>query len=177
MMELSDAIIELQQPRSRYQLEHFVVGQHDTAEMQFYQCVLELQSELHKYRLADISKRRMLLEIEQLSESDDPMDVLDVEEKQAELEMLVAVMGGAEREINCLLDMYREMPHFTRDEIDHAQPDYWEKRLTRQTNLQIMSGNVGWAQLDSMRQAGLLEEMVETREAQLAEQAKAELGQ
>ena len=123
MMELSDAIIELQQPRSRYQLEHFVVGQHDTAEMQFYQCVLELQSELHKYRIADISKRRMLLEIEQLSESADPMDALDREKKQAELDMLVAVMGGAEREINCLLDMYREMPHFTRSEIDHAQPD------------------------------------------------------
>ena len=82
MMELSDAIIELQQPRSRYQLEHFVVGPHDTAEMQFYQCVLELQSELHKYRLADISKRRMLVEIEQLSESDDPMDALDREESR-----------------------------------------------------------------------------------------------
>ena len=167
MMELSDAIIELQQPRSRYQLEHFVVGQHDTAEMQFYQCVLELQSELHKYRLADIARRRMLLEMERLSGSDDPMDALDAEEKQAELEMLVAVMGGAEREINCLLDMYREMPHFTRDEIDHAQPDYWEKRLTRQTNLQIMSGNVGWAQLDSMRQAGLLDQAIADRQAEL----------
>ena len=30
-------------------------------------------------------------------------------------------------------------------------------RLARQTNLQIMAGGVQWAQLDSMRQIGLLE--------------------
>ena len=38
-----------------------------------------------------------------------------------------------------------------------------------------MSGNVGWAQLDSMRQAGLLDEMIAGREQMLVEQAKAEL--
>ena len=58
--------------------------------------------------------------------------------------------------------------HYTRDEIEHAQPDYWEKRLTRQTNLQVMAGNVQWAQLDAMRQTGLLDQAIEDRQAQLA---------
>ena len=39
-----------------------------------------------------------------------------------------------------------------------------------------MSGGVQWAQLDSMRQIGLLDELVEAREAQQAEQAKVEIG-
>jgi hypothetical protein len=38
-----------------------------------------------------------------------------------------------------------------------------------------MAGGVGWAQLDSMRQIGLLEEMVSDREQALTDQAKAEL--
>ncbi len=32
-MNIHDAIAEVQQPRSRYQLVHFVLGQHDTPEM------------------------------------------------------------------------------------------------------------------------------------------------
>ena len=71
--------------------------------------------------------------------------------------------------------MFNNCQHFTRDEIDHAQPEYWEKRLTRQTNLQIMSGNVGWAQLDSLRQIDLLDDLVADREKQILEQQKMEL--
>ena len=84
-------------------------------------------------------------------------------------------MKGAERELAILTDLFDESQKFTRAEIEHAQPEYWEKRLTRQTNLQIMSGGVQWAQLDSMRQIGLLDELVEARETQIAEQAKLEL--
>ena len=61
------------------------------------------------------------------------------------------------------------------DEIEHAQPEYWEKRLTRQTNLQLMAGNVGWAQLDAMRQFGLLDGMVEAREREIEAHVEAEL--
>jgi len=41
--------------------------------------------------------------------------------------------------------------------------------------LQIMSGNVGWAQLDSMRQIGLLDELVEERQGQIETNATMEL--
>ena len=176
-MEISDAIQEVQQPRSRYQLIHFVIGQHDTPEMQFYQLCLELQDMGYKLRVAQIGVRKAEVEIARLMETGDELDALEAEEKAVGMEQTQIVMRGAEREVAILTDLFNSIPHFTRDEIEHAQPDYWEKRLTRQTNLQIMSGNVGWAQLDSMRQAGLLDEMVETREAQIVEQAKAELGQ
>ena len=174
-MNITEAIAEIQQPRSRYQLIHFVIGQHDTPEMQFYQLCIELQDMGYKLRTAQIGVRKAEIEIARLLETADELDAIEAEEKQVGLEQTRIVMGGAEREIAVLTDLFDESQKFTRDEIEHAQPEYWQKRLTRQTNLQIMSGNVGWAQLDSMRQIGLLDEMVSEREQQLTDQAKAEL--
>ena len=163
-MNIADAITEIQQPRSRYQLIHFVIGQHDTAEMRFYQLCLELQDMGYKLRIAQIGIRKAEVEIRRLLETGDELDALEAEEKEVGLGQTRVVMHGAEREIAILTDLF-------------AQPEYWQKRLTRQTNLQIMSGSVGWAQLDSMRQIGMLDEMVAEREQQLTEQARAELTQ
>ncbi len=174
-MNITEAIAEIQQPRSRYQLIHFVIGQHDTPEMRFYQLCLELQDMGFKLRTAQLSVRKTEIEIARLLETGDELDAIEAEEKEVGLEQTRIVMRGAEREIAVLTDLFDESQKFTRDEIEHAQPEYWEKRLTRQTNLQIMSGNVGWAQLDSMRQIGLLDEMVSDREQALTDQAKAEL--
>lgn len=176
-MNIHDAIAEIQQPRSRYQLIHFVIGQHDTPEMQFYQLMMELQDTGYKLRIAELAVKKAEIEIARLLETGDELDAIEAEEKQVGLEQTQIVMKGAHREMAVLEDLFNECQHYTRDEIEHAQPEYWEKRLTRQTNLQIMSGGVQWAQLDSMRQIGLLDEMVAEREQQLADQARAELNQ
>jgi hypothetical protein len=176
-MNITEAIAEIQQPRSRYQLIHFVIGQHDTPEMRFYQLCLELQDMGFKLRTAQLSVRKTEIEIARLLETGDELDAIEAEEKEVGLEQTRIVMRGAEREIAVLTDLFDESQKFTRDEIEHAQPEYWEKRLTRQTNLQIMSGGVQWAQLDSMRQIGMLDELVEAREAQIADQAKLELAE
>ena len=165
-MDITEAIAEVQQPRSRYQLIHFVIGQHDTAEMRFYQLCLELQDMGYKLRTAQLSVRKTELEIARLLETGDEIDAIEAEEKQVGLEQTQIVMRGAERELAVLTDLFDESQKFTRDEIEHAQPEYWEKRLTRQTNLQIMSGGVQWAQLDSLRQAGLLDQVIAERERQ-----------
>ena len=176
-MDITEAIAEIQQPRSRYQLIHFVIGQHDTPEMRFYQLCLELQDMGHKLRLAELGVRKGEIEIARLLETGDELDAIEAEEKQVGLEQTQIVMRGAEREIAILTDLFDESQKFTRDEIEHAQPEYWQKRLTRQTNLQIMAGGVQWAQLDSMRQVGLLDDMVAEREQQLTKQAKLELAE
>jgi hypothetical protein len=175
-MNIHEAIKEIQQPRSQYQLVHFVLGQHDTPEMQFYQLMMELQDMGYKLRMARLGTRKLEIEIARLLETGDELDAIEAEEKQVDLEQTLIVMRGAEREVAVLEDIFNSCQHYTRDEIEHAQPEYWEKRLTRQTNLQIMSGGVQWAQLDSMRQIGLLDDLVEAREKQLVEQAKVEIG-
>jgi len=165
-MNIPDAIAEVQQPRSRFQLVHFVIGQHDTPEMRFYQLCLELQDMGYKLRIAQLAVRKAEVEIRRLVETGDELDAIEAEEKQVGLEQTQIVMLGAERELAILTDLFDESQKFTRDEIEHAQPEYWQKRLTRQTNLQLMAGSVQWAQLDSLRQAGLLDQVIAERERQ-----------
>jgi len=166
-MNITDAIAEIQQPRSRFQLVHFVIGQHDTPEMRFYQLCLELQDMGYKLRMARLAVRKAQVEIGRLEATGDELDAIEAEEKQVGLEQTRIVMRGAEREIAVLTDLFDNSTHYTRDEIEHAQPEYWQARLTRQTNLQLMAGGVQWAQLDSLRQAGLLDELVAEHERQL----------
>ena len=174
-MNITEAITEIQQPRSRYQLIHFVIGQHDTAEMRFYQLCLELQDMGYKLRVAQLGVRKAEVEIARLQATGDDLDAIEAEEKQIGLEQTQIVMRGAERELAILTDLFDESQKFTRDEIEHAQPEYWQKRLTRQTNLQLMAGGVQWAQLDSLRQAGMLDDLVAERERTLSNGHK-ELG-
>ena len=175
-MNITEAIAEIQQPRSRYQLINFVIGQHDTPEMRFCQLMLELQDTNYKIGVAEIGLKKAAIEIARLLETGDEIDALDAEEKTLGMEQTRIVMQGALREQAILEDLFNSCEHYTRDEIEHAQPEYWKKRLTRQTNLQIMSGGVQWAQLDSLRQIGLLDDLVAAREMQAAESAKMELG-
>ena len=159
-MDIAAAIAEVQQLRSRYQLVHFVIGQHDTPEMRFYQLCLELQDMGYKLRMAKLGVRKGEVEIRRLVETGDELDAIEAEEKRVGLEQTRIVMRGAEREVAILTDLFDESTHYTRAEIEHAQPEYWKARLARQTTLQIMAGGVQWAQLDSMRQAGILEEAI-----------------
>jgi hypothetical protein len=174
-MNITEAIAEIQQPRSRYQLIHFVIGQHDTPEMRFYQLMMEIQDTEYKLRHVEIALRKGELEIARLLETGDELDAIEADEKQLGLEHTRVVMKGAQREMAVLTDLFNNCQHYTRDEIERAQPEYWQQRLTRQTNLQIMAGGVAWAQLDSMRQIGLLDEMVEEREQEIAAQRQKEL--
>lgn len=174
-MNITEAISEIQQPRSRYQLINFVIGQHDTPEMRFYQLMLELQDTNYKISVAEIGLKKVAIEIARLLETGDEIDALDAEEKTLGMEQTRIVMEGALREQAILEDLFNSCDHYTRDEIEHAQPEYWQKRLTRQTNLQIMSGGIQWAQLDSLRQIGLLDDLVAAREMHAAESAKMEL--
>ncbi len=167
-MNITDAINEVQQPRSRFQLIHFVIGQHDTPEMRFYQLCLELQDMGYKLRMAKLSVRKSEVEIARLLATGDELDAIEAEEKQVGLEQTQIVMRGAEREIAILTDLFDESQKFTRDEIEHAQPEYWQKRLTRQTNLQLMAGNVDAGQLTSLHNAGLLDEVVAERKRHLS---------
>ena len=168
-MDIHDAIAEVQQPRSRYMLEHLTLGAHDTPEMWFYYCVIELDAKLHAYKLATINKRRQEREMARLKDSDEPDADLDLEEAELTYEHFLGVMAGGERELRDLLDIYEGMEHFTREQIDANQQAYWEARMTRQTQMQIMAGGVEWSQLDAMRKVGLLDEMMAEHETVLVQ--------
>jgi len=171
--KIEAAIAEVQQPRSRFQLERFVTGSHATPEMRYYQTCLELQDMIYKFQVAQIGVKKAELKIARLRETKDEMKELKAQETEIGLRQTRLAMIGAERELNDLVDIFNGFDtKFTRAEIEAAQPDYWSARLTGNAKAMLMSGGgVNAAHIEAMEQAGVLEKLIE--EVQLS---KMELG-
>lgn len=160
--EISKAIAEVQQPRSRFQLERFVLGQHATPEMKYYQTVIELQDAIYKYKLAEIAVQKSELKITRLRATKDALDELKAQEIELGLAQTRVTMLGAEREMKHLVEIFDSFEHkFTRPEIEAAQPDYWQARLTNNARAMLMGGqSVNAAHIEAMEQAGVLDNFV-----------------
>ena len=160
--EIERAIAEVQQPRSRFQLERFVLGQHATAEMKYYQVCLELQDMIYKYKLAEINTKKANLKIEKLRSTGEELDELKAQEIELGLENSKYAVIGAQRELAHLIDIWETFDKkFTREEIESAQPDYWQARLTNNAKAMLMGGSsVNAAHIEAMDQAGVLDKFV-----------------
>jgi len=160
--KIEQAIVEVQQPRSRFQLERFVLGQHATPEMQYYQTVLELQDAIYKYKLAVINVKKAELKIAKLRATGDELDELKAQERELGLAQTHLAMVGAEREMKHLMEIFDTFTHkYTRAEIEQAQPDYWQARLTNNAKAMLMGGSsVNAAHIEAMEQAGVLDSFV-----------------
>jgi len=161
--EIQAAISEVQQPRSRFQLERFVTGSHPTPEMQYYQTCLELQDLIYKYQLAQINVKKAELKIKRLRETKDEMKELKAQEVELGLVQTNLAMVGAERELNDLVAIFNSFEtKYTRAEIEAAQPDYWNARLTANAKAMLMGGtSVNAAHIEAMEQAGVLDNFIE----------------
>jgi hypothetical protein len=160
--EIEKAIAEVQQPRSRFQLERFVLGQHATPEMQYYQVCLELQDMIYKYKLADISTKKANLKIDKLRSTGDELDELKAQEIELGLENSKYAVIGAQRELAHLIDMWESFgTKYTREQIETAQPEYWQARLSNNAKAMLMGGqSVNAAHIEAMEQAGVLDSFV-----------------
>jgi hypothetical protein len=160
--EINKAIAEVQQPRSRFQLESFVLGQHATPEMKYYQTVIELQDAIYKYKLAVINVKKAELKITKLRATGDELDELKAQEVELGLAQTSFAMLGAEREMKELIQIFDSFEHkYTRAEIESAQADYWHARLTNNAKAMLMGGSgVNPAHIEAMEQAGVLDEFV-----------------
>ncbi len=153
------AMAEIQQSRSNFQIEKFVVNQHDTDEMRYVQTVIELQQLYYTIKTVSLEMKKTEIEIKKLRASGDEVDEIDAQIKELGLEQTRLVGIGAFRELDQLLKIYNSFEHkYTREEIEAAQPDYWNKRLSRQATLEAIGGTQAQAaHLDSLRQIGALE--------------------
>jgi hypothetical protein len=173
LTEIEQAIAEVQQPRSRFQLEAFVLGQHATPEMKYYQTVIELQDAIYKYKLAQIAVQKSELKIARLRSTADDLDELKAQEIELGLGQTQVTMLGAEREMKHLVEIFDTFQHkYTRAEIEQAQPDYWQARLTNNAKAMLMGGtSVNPAHIEAMEQAGVLDSFVAEVEKQKKELA------
>jgi hypothetical protein len=142
---LQDAIETIQQPRTDFEIEHFVVGARQTPGRQWAQAILELQLKLFAIQRARIEKRRAELDILGLREKlegaigrDAERLELDIEEKETDLVELELARLGAVREAETLLTILGKLPHYTREQLEAEEPIYWRRRLSEQS---LLDGN------------------------------------
>ena len=142
--------------RSDYQLQHFVIGQHDTPHMQYRQILIEVKSLIIKIRFAklDIDKKRIKID----ALTDAPLDAIKAEKLRLGIAITLDAIEGANRELSFLLRLAEEYPQYTAQDIEDDQTHYWQARLERQAMIEKMSveHQMSSANLTSMLNAGLL---------------------
>lgn len=160
------AMAEIQQPRSPFQLEKFVINQHSTPEMQYSQCVTEIQALYYTIKTVTLDMQIQEIKAKRLLETGDEIDALEAQKLELGLEQTRLVGIGAFRELEILLDIFESFPKkFTRQEIDNAQPEYWSNRLHKQAVLQELGGSqAGAAHLEALTQIGAFQIPDETKE-------------
>jgi hypothetical protein len=118
--------------------------------------VLELSNKYDNLRLANIDVQIKEHEIAELEAKKDKISKLEAQKKRIELEQTNRARVGALREFEALYRIWNEFPHkYTRAEIDADQPEYWDKRIARQSNNDmISSGRVSASNVDALRMIG-----------------------
>jgi len=144
--------------RSDYQLRHFVIGQHDTPEMRYRQIIIECKDLLYKIAQAEIELEIGAKKLAKLEESSDEMDKLKVKKRKMQRAMTQTVIEGSKRELAYLIELSKDYRHYSPEEIEANQEDYWEKRLTRQatTDRIALEQGINVGNVASMMQAGLV---------------------
>lgn len=149
--------------RSRYQLEHFVIGQHDTSEMRYQQILIEGADLTMKIRMAEFAIEKTEIEIANLKLSDDPIKLIEAKEKELGLAYSKIVLESARYEWAVLEELFKQYPNYSYADIEANQPEYWKARLTRQAQIDQAQAQEGISagNLTSMLNAGLLQQVAE----------------
>lgn len=157
IQELEGAFLEIQQPRTGYVLNKFVVGQHDTDEQRYAQCVLEMQIKYDNIRRAKLNKRKLEIKIAELEAKHNELDQIEADIIKIDLEEQDRAMLGALREFECLYNIWQSFPKkYTRQELDANQEQYWKLRLQRQAYQDVQStGRIGAGNHEALRQIGM----------------------
>lgn len=158
-MNIQEAIDQIQLNRTRYQLEHFVVGQHHTPEMQYRQLLSEADVLLGTIKETELRIRKIEAEAEELRTTSKQSDAIEAEIKELGLKFLHRHIKNASRELAILEELFESYPKYTIEDIEADQEDYWHDRLLRTAHFQAMGGSVTWAQIEAIWQAGLLPEL------------------
>jgi len=144
--------------RTEFQVRHFVIGQHDTPQMQWRQILIEAQQLAYNIRMAELDIERKRIEIHKLLSTGDPLDAIQAEEKQLGIVLTERTLAGARLEMSWLEELAKEVGSYTFEEIEADQPNYWEKRLQRQADIDQFStrNGIGAGNVQSMLNARLL---------------------
>lgn len=154
-----DAFNEIAQARTRYQIDKFVIGQHDTDEQRYKQVVLEIRTLVGTIKRIHLTVEKTKIQLNALKAKKDPISQIDAELIELDLEDSEFGLRGALKELQYFLEVWENWEKkYTAEEIENMQPAYWNARLNRQASLEAIGsgGTVSWASLDALHQIGML---------------------
>ena len=159
-MNIEQAKSEITQSRTKYQIERFVIGQHHSPEMQYRQLVTEAYGLKQTIKESELRIEKVKAEAAELRATGKLSDCIEAEILELKLEDMQNHIAGSKRELAFMEELFEQYPKYSLEEIEAAQQDYWETRLTRVAQLQMLSrqGGVDWAQLEAVYQAGIMEQ-------------------
>lgn len=152
------ALVEVQKSRSEFQLQNFVVRQHDTEAQQYKQALLEFASLIANIKITELEAKKAEIQIKRLIDTGDEIDAIDAQIQQIGLDQVKLSLVGMHRELQDIVSIWESFEKkYTYEEIEADQVEYWHLRLNRQAHLEAMGsgGHVGWASLDALRQIGV----------------------
>lgn len=160
---LFNSIKNIQQSRSNFQLEHFVVGQHATPAMQYYQICIELEQLIYTYEKTQLSVKKSKIKIKKYLESNDEIKKVKAAELELDVQRTEEILKSTEREINFLITLWEQFPiKYSREDIELDQPTYWRERLSSNIKAELMSGNqVSSGYIEALQNMGALPEELE----------------
>ena len=130
--------------RTSFQLERFVMQEHDLPERKFLQLMMELKSMRDGFIGDCFEIEKLKIEIKRLLATNDEIDNLEACKKQYILRQHEENMIFREREIKTIVRLINSLPKiYTYDEIEAAESVYWERRLTRQAFEDMVSAQTG----------------------------------
>lgn len=149
--------------RSKYQIERFVINQHDTPQMQFQQILIEGADLTYKIKLAELNIKKTEIEISRLKNTGDEIDALEAQEKELGLNYTRLTLEGAKYELAVLEELFSKYPVYSYSDIEKNQPEYWNLRLNRQAELEIAQHQQGISvgNLSSMLNIGMIKRQLE----------------
>lgn len=130
--------------RTLFQLDRFVMQEHDLPERKFLQLMMELRSIRDGFIHDSIEIEKIKIQIQRLLSTGDEIDKLEAMKKQYNLEHYKAGMAVRQDEIKNIAKLLKQLPKiYTKQEIEAAEDRYWEKRLTRQAAEEMVSAQTG----------------------------------
>lgn len=161
-MNIQTAIKEIQQSRSRYQIEKFVIGQHDSPEMQYLQLCTEANVTSNSIKETELTIEKLKAEADELRETEKKSDAIEAKIKELSIPSLETQLIGQRRELAFMEELFSQYQNYTREDIEEAQPEYWRNRLMRVGEMQMLArqGGVDWAHLQALYQADVLHEAI-----------------
>lgn len=176
--DIVELFAEISQTRSDYQIEKFVVNQHDTDEMRYVQTLLEIQNIYYTVKHLSLESKKKKIKIERLRATGDEIDAIEAEQIEIGMEQTSLASLGTYRELETLLKILSQFPRYTRAQIEAGQSEYWTKRMHRQIQTDQLGGRPSIAaHLNSLIQMGQLETISNLQTQSIDEEAKQLLGE